>query len=112
MFDENGNNHWAKIADKMNNKKAKCNHRTGKQCRDRWNNHLRANIKKGEWTKEEEHLIREMHKAFGTKYVEIYGKFRNLMVYPCAINEANMVISFYLYTWLLQVDLHGKINEK
>ena len=52
---------WAKIAKQMKLK------RSGKQCRERWQNHLRPNIKKGNWTKEEEHMIQCMFDAFGPK---------------------------------------------
>ncbi len=31
--------------------------RTGKQCRERWHNHLGAGIKKGDWTEEVMKLI-------------------------------------------------------
>ena len=61
VFDNSHKNHWAQVAKKLQGS------RTGKQCRDRWNNHLRPDIKKGNWSKEEENLIREMHKSFGTK---------------------------------------------
>ena len=60
-FDDLHKNHWAQIATKHNN------NRSGKQCRDRWQNHLRPDIRKGQWTKEEEQLIKEMHRSFGTK---------------------------------------------
>jgi myb proto-oncogene protein len=39
--------------------------RNGKQCRDRWKNHLRPGIKKGDWTRDEEDIIRDMHSTFG-----------------------------------------------
>eukprot|EP00741_Cyanophora_paradoxa_P014306 tig00020780_g13797.t2 len=45
--------------------------RIGKQCRERWHNHLNPDIRKGEWTKEEEdHLIR-LHHEMGNKWAEI-----------------------------------------
>lgn len=60
-FTDNVTSHWASIATKLNID------RTGKQCRDRYQCNLRPDIKKGSWTKEEEVLIRQMHKSFGTK---------------------------------------------
>ena len=41
--------------------------RTGKQCRERWLNHLRPDIKKGDWTVDEEFMIKYFYKAFGPK---------------------------------------------
>lgn len=35
--------------------------RVGKQCRERWHNHLDPTIKKEKWTKEEDETILRMH---------------------------------------------------
>ncbi|KAK7243692.1 hypothetical protein RIF29_38502 [Crotalaria pallida] len=45
--------------------------RNGKQCRERWHNHLRPNIKKDSWTEEEDKMLIEAHKEVGNKWVEI-----------------------------------------
>jgi len=45
--------------------------RVGKQCRERWFNHLCPEVKKGEWTEEEDRLIAEGVKELGTKWSEI-----------------------------------------
>jgi hypothetical protein len=42
--------------------------RIGKQCRERWFNHLDPSIKKGEWTREEEVIIYEAQRHFGNRY--------------------------------------------
>jgi Myb-like DNA-binding domain len=42
--------------------------RNGKQCRERYLNHLRPDIKKGRWTKEEEAMIMFYHEKFGNKW--------------------------------------------
>ena len=44
--------------------------RAGKQCRERWFNHL-CPVKKGEWTEEEDRLIQEGVNELGTKWSEI-----------------------------------------
>jgi hypothetical protein len=36
--------------------------RIGKQCRERWHNHLNPEIKKDRWTEEEDDAIIEAHK--------------------------------------------------
>ena len=56
-----GNKRWSYIAQLING-------RTGKQCRERWLNHLRPNIKKDEWTAEEERILAEGHSKLGTKW--------------------------------------------
>ncbi|VVB09377.1 unnamed protein product [Arabis nemorensis] len=45
--------------------------RKGKQCRERWYNHLCPNIKKGDWTAEEDERLVAAHKIFGNKWVDI-----------------------------------------
>lgn len=40
---KNGAKNWSKIAKQMEG-------RVGKQCRQRWHNHLNPNIKKDKWT--------------------------------------------------------------
>lgn len=45
--------------------------RTGKQCRERWCNHLVNNIKKGEWTEEEDRLIVHFQRMFGNQWAKI-----------------------------------------
>ncbi|XP_057472991.1 transcription factor MYB64-like [Actinidia eriantha] len=55
---------WAQIAEKMTG-------RAGKQCRERWHNHLRPDIKKDTWNEEEEKMLIEAHKEVGNKWAEI-----------------------------------------
>lgn len=45
--------------------------RTGKQCRERWHNHLLDGIKKGEWTKEEDSIIMTTHAHLGNQWAKI-----------------------------------------
>jgi len=45
--------------------------RVGKQCRERWFNHLCPAVKKGEWTEEEDQLIAEGVAELGTRWSEI-----------------------------------------
>ncbi len=45
--------------------------RTGKQCRERWLNHLRPDIRKGNWTEEEDRIILREQKARGNRWSEI-----------------------------------------
>ena len=45
--------------------------RAGKQCRERWHNHLRPDIKRGPWTEEEERLLIAAHESLGNRWAEI-----------------------------------------
>lgn len=45
--------------------------RQGKQCRERWHNHLDPKIKKCPFTKEEDELILRLHREMGNKWSEI-----------------------------------------
>nr|QSD99758.1 MYB family transcription factor [Melilotus albus] len=55
---------WSHIAKYMKG-------RIGKQCRERWNNHLRPDIKKDSWTEEEDKILIKAHKTVGNKWAEI-----------------------------------------
>lgn len=61
---EQGASNWAQIA-----KGLTC--RTGKQCRERYHNHLQPHVKKGEWTEEEDRLILELQAKYGNQWAKI-----------------------------------------
>jgi myb proto-oncogene protein len=54
MVEEHGAKNWSAIA-------AALPGRIGKQCRERWHNHLDPNIRKEKWSQEEDRLILAMH---------------------------------------------------
>lgn len=45
--------------------------RIGKQCRERWHNHLNPDIKKTPWSEEEDRVILDAHNQLGNKWAEI-----------------------------------------
>ncbi|CAM8943560.1 unnamed protein product [Rhodiola kirilowii] len=45
--------------------------RIGKQCRERWHNHLRPDIKKDVWSEEEDRVLIQSHREIGNKWSEI-----------------------------------------
>eukprot|EP00984_Skeletonema_dohrnii_P007529 scaffold2736_cov82-Skeletonema_dohrnii-CCMP3373.AAC.8 len=45
--------------------------RIGKQCRERWHNHLNPNISKEAWSAEEDRMILEYHQNIGNRWAEI-----------------------------------------
>jgi hypothetical protein len=59
-----GQKKWSMIARELKG-------RLGKQCRERWYNHLNPDINKSEWTSEEDEIIMEAHGRLGNKWAEI-----------------------------------------
>lgn len=55
---------WKKAADRLIG-------RNVKQCRERWCNQLDPNVKKGQWTPEEEELIVQLQRHIGNKWSQI-----------------------------------------
>ncbi|CAD5182608.1 unnamed protein product [Musa acuminata subsp. malaccensis] len=55
---------WSHIAQMLHG-------RIGKQCRERWHNHLRPNIKKDTWCEEEDKILIQAHSEIGNKWAEI-----------------------------------------
>lgn len=55
---------WSQIA-------AQLPGRIGKQCRERWHNHLNPEIRKDPWTSEEDRIILEAHKTYGNQWAQI-----------------------------------------
>ncbi|KAL3649532.1 hypothetical protein CASFOL_005935 [Castilleja foliolosa] len=55
---------WAEIATQLPG-------RMGKQCRERWHNHLNPEINKSAWTPEEEKILINAHYEYGNKWSEI-----------------------------------------
>lgn len=59
-----GTKKWSLIARQLNG-------RLGKQCRERWYNHLDPSINKGEWTDEEDNTLMQAHVSMGNKWAEL-----------------------------------------
>ncbi|WOL12829.1 transcription factor MYB98-like [Canna indica] len=64
LVEQHGLRKWSLIAKMLNG-------RIGKQCRERWHNHLRPNIKKDTWSEEEDKILIQAHTEVGNKWAEI-----------------------------------------
>ena len=64
LVKEHGQKKWSSIARQLQG-------RLGKQCRERWYNHLSPDIKKGSWTAEEDEIIISCHAKCGNRWAEI-----------------------------------------
>lgn len=65
-----GTKSWSVIAEKLASEIG-MGTRSGKQCRERWHNHLDPHINKDSWTDEEERIMSQAHKELGNKWSEI-----------------------------------------
>ncbi len=73
LVDQYGIKSWAQIATNLTN-------RNGKQCRERWLNHLRPQLNKGEWSVQEDIDIWDHVQEMGTKWAQVCT--------PCQLNGA------------------------
>ena len=64
MVNKYGPKKWSLIAKHLKG-------RIGKQCRERWHNHLNPDIKKSAWTIEEDRIIYHAHKMWGNQWAKI-----------------------------------------
>ena len=61
LIDIHGPSHWSVISSEMKN-------REGKQCRERWHNHLNPIILKDSWTDEEDLRLFLLYRLYGSKW--------------------------------------------
>jgi hypothetical protein len=64
MVAKHGPSNWALIASALES-------RSGKQCRERYHNHLQPEVKKGDWTEAEDRLIVELQARYGNQWAKI-----------------------------------------
>lgn len=64
LVSEYGLASWSLVAEKIGS-------RSGKQCRERYHNHLQGGIKKGAWSDEEDRIIATMQAQIGNQWAKI-----------------------------------------
>ena len=61
LVNESGTKSWIKVGSKFPD-------RSGKQCRERWYNHLDPAVKKGDWSEEEDRVLLELQASMGNQW--------------------------------------------
>ena len=74
LVDVYGIKSWAQIATNLDN-------RNGKQCRERWRNHLRPQLNKGDWSAQEDIDIWDRVQEMGTKWAQVSRFHREILRY-------------------------------
>ena len=64
---------WCQISEKLSD-------RTNKDCRKRWHNAVAGGLNKGQWTKEEDDLLRSGVTKFGQRYATLLSLFRRVFI--------------------------------
>jgi len=64
LVEEHGPKNWSVIASSLKG-------RIGKQCRERWYNHLDPSIRKDPWAPEEDRIICDAHAKLGNRWADI-----------------------------------------
>ena len=67
LVNKYGTSNWTFIANQMGQ------NRSGKQCRERWYNQLNPEVKKNNWSDEEENILFTKHMHLGNRWADIAG---------------------------------------
>ena len=70
LVKKHGTTNWSLISTELT-LKFNSNNRSGKQCRERWHNHLAPNVNKDNWSEEEENVLFTKHMEYGNKWSDI-----------------------------------------
>ncbi|XP_052211248.1 transcription factor MYB3R-3-like [Diospyros lotus] len=92
LVSKQGNKKWSEVAKHLPG-------RIGKQCRERWHNHLNPEINRTPWTKDEELALIRAHGIYGNKWAEIakllHGRTEN-----CIKNHWNCSLKKKLHLYM------------
>lgn len=68
---------WKGIAQELNMKNPTKIHRSAKQCRERWNNHVNPEVNRGPWTPDQDSKLLSLILEIGKKWSQIAKEFGN-----------------------------------
>uniref|UniRef100_A0A6N2MDD1 Uncharacterized protein n=1 Tax=Salix viminalis TaxID=40686 RepID=A0A6N2MDD1_SALVM len=114
LVEKHGNKKWSQIAKHLPG-------RIGKQCRERWHNHLNPDINRTSWTKEEEAILIKAHGAYGNKWAEIakllHGRTENSIKnhWNCSVRkriESYPARGLDLYSYRTEADGKKQRNDR
>jgi hypothetical protein len=77
--------------------------RIGKQCRERWLNHLNPTITRDPWTPEEDELLMKLHKEHGNSWSKIAARMPN--------RADNMIKNRWYSTLSKRVNVDGEMRN-
>ncbi|KAK2993231.1 hypothetical protein RJ640_002443, partial [Escallonia rubra] len=94
--------------------------RCGKSCRLRWKNYLQPNVKRGNYSKQEEELIFKLHDGLGTKYVNVTpldkSSTERCLGLTCSLisyNNCKNLILFFVHRWSAMAEkLPGRTDNE
>lgn len=85
---------WTLISEKMK-EKLRDEGRSGKQCRERWYNHLSPKINKEPWTRQEIRKVFELHQEYGNKWTEIARFLKGRYIYKLFRTDNSVKNQYY-----------------
>lgn len=94
LVKEIGKGKWSVIARRLKG-------RTGKQCRERWLNHIQPGLVRKPWTEEEEMLLVEGHRKYGNKWAKISRTI---------VGKTENMVKNHMYVFNFISALNGKTN--
>ncbi|KAL4466953.1 hypothetical protein ABPG74_010550 [Tetrahymena malaccensis] len=88
----NKGNKWSEISKELNSRSKKNVFRQGKQCRERWNNHLDPNINRGPWHDKEDLQLLKLILDKGKKWSDVSKELKSNRTENNVKNRFNSII--------------------
>ncbi|KRX10455.1 Homeodomain protein [Pseudocohnilembus persalinus] len=85
-------NKWSEIARELNSQTKRNVYRAGKQCRERWNNHLDPSINRGPWSEKEDLELLKLILTKGKKWSDVSKSLRSSRTENSVKNRYNSLL--------------------